>query len=66
MQIHKYLDSILEGNRGIAIMIAANHNCVALRGIKQNSTMKTSKLSGLFFDDEKTRNEYYEFISKII
>jgi GTP cyclohydrolase IA len=62
-QIHDHIDRVCEGNTGVAVMIEASHSCVALRGIKQDSTMKTAKLSGAFKDpDELARKEFYDFI----
>ena len=66
MQIHNYLQKILGDSQGIAIVIEAKHTCVAHRGIGQNSTMKTSKLSGVFLDNsDKSRDEFYRFISSL-
>ena len=44
-------------------MIEATHNCVQCRGVKHGgASMKTSKLTGAFKDDNATRAEFYEFI----
>tara|TARA_R110000824_G_scaffold220241_1_gene407333 strand:- start:2677 stop:3333 length:657 start_codon:yes stop_codon:yes gene_type:complete len=64
MQIHKAIDEICEGNKGIAVMISATHTCACLRGIKHDGCeMKTSRLSSDFLDDVATRNEFYQFVS---
>ena len=64
MQIHKAIDEICEGNKGVAVMISATHTCACLRGIKHDGCeMKTSKLSEDFLDDGSTRSEFYQFIS---
>ena len=61
--IHHAVNSIIEDNNGVAVMIDATHNCVQCRGVKHGgASMKTSKLTGAFKDDPATRNEYYEFI----
>ena len=61
--IHHAVNSIIEDNNGVAVMIDATHNCVQCRGVKHGgASMKTSKLTGAFKDDPSTRNEYYEFI----
>jgi len=66
MQIHNALRDIFEDSLGIAIVIEAKHLCVSHRGIRQNSTMKTSKLSGCFIDDNsKSRDEFYRFVSDL-
>ena len=63
MQIHKYLEEIFVDSLGVAVMIEAKHTCVSHRGIGQDSTMKTSKLSGVFLDNnDRSRDEFYSFI----
>ena len=61
--IHNSIDTIINDNNGVAVMIEATHNCVQCRGVKHGgASMKTSKLTGAFKNDPATRNEYYEFI----
>ena len=61
--IHHAVNTIIEDNNGVAVMIDASHNCVQCRGVKHGgASMKTSKLTGAFKDDPSTRAEYYEFI----
>lgn len=62
MQIHDYLNEVIEDNCGIAVMIKAKHMCACLRGVKHDSYMVTSKLSRAFKNSIDTRNEFYEFI----
>ena len=63
MQIHSHIDRVCEDNIGVAVMIQADHMCACVRGVKHDSTMKTSKLSGEFMRDEsKSRSEFYSFI----
>ena len=63
MQIYKHIDRVCEKNEGVAVMLEANHMCASVRGVKHDSTMKTSKLSGAFMDSkELARSEFYEFI----
>ena len=63
MQIHKHIDRVCEGNLGVAVMLEANHMCACVRGVKHDSTMKTSKLSGVFMDNNNlARQEFYNFI----
>ena len=55
------VNTIIQDNNGVAVMIDATHNCVQCRGVKHGgASMKTSKLTGAFKDDPATRNEYYE------
>ena len=61
--IHNAIDSIIEDNNGVAVMIEATHNCVQCRGVKHGgASMKTSKLTGAFKNDDATRAEFYEFV----
>jgi GTP cyclohydrolase IA len=64
IQIHKAIDEICEGNKGVAVMISATHTCACLRGVKHDGCeMKTSRLSFDFLEDVATRNEFYQFVS---
>jgi GTP cyclohydrolase IA len=61
--IHNAVDKICEDNIGVAVMIEATHNCVSCRGVKhQGASMKTSKLSGCFLNEDSARLEFYEFV----
>jgi len=61
--IHNSIDTIINDNNGVAVMIEATHNCVQCRGVKHGgASMKTSKLTGAFKDDNATRAEFYEFV----
>ena len=58
--IHKAVDSICTGNKGVAVHITATHNCVSCRGVgHQGASMQTAKLSGVFFDEVSAKNEFY-------
>ena len=63
-QIHDFLNTLLKDTKGVAVYIEAEHMCVSLRGIKQNSKMKTCKLSGAFKDDSKAREEFFHCIHR--
>ena len=61
--IHNAVNQICEGNIGVAVMIEATHNCVSCRGVKhQGASMKTSKLTGSFLNEDSARLEFYEFV----
>ena len=63
MQIHNHINGVVEKNKGVAVMVEANHMCACVRGVKHDSTMKTAKMSGVFMDnDNLARSEFYEFI----
>ena len=52
MQIHKHIDEVCEGNKGVGVLVEANHMCACVRGVKHDSIMKTAKLSGKFKDTD--------------
>jgi GTP cyclohydrolase I len=63
MQIHNAINEVCEHNKGVAVVVKAQHTCACNRGVKHHGCyMVTSKLSGDFYDDEKTRKEFYDFI----
>ena len=62
-QIHDHIDKLCIGNRGVAVVVESQHNCVKCRGIKQDSVMKTSQMSGYFWTNEiGTRQEFFQLI----
>ena len=67
MQIHDAIAETCEDSLGVAVMISASHTCACLRGIKHDGCeMKTSKLSGVFFDNKNlSRNEFYQFVANM-
>jgi GTP cyclohydrolase I len=61
--IHHAIEELIEGAKGVAVMIEATHNCVSCRGVKhQGASMKTAKLSGAFMNDGNARSEFYQFV----
>jgi len=63
IQIHDAINKVCEGNLGVAVVVKAQHTCACLRGVKHDGCfMITSKLTGDFLTDEKTRTEFYKFI----
>jgi GTP cyclohydrolase I len=64
-QIHDHIDRLCVGNRGTACIIEAQHCCVKCRGIKNDSVMKTSQLSGYFYDNSVgSRVELFNLIDQ--
>lgn len=48
---------------GVGVIIEAQHMCMMMRGVeKQNSSMTTSSMMGLFRSDINTRNEFLSLI----
>lgn len=64
-QISEFIDKMCEGNKGVAVLIEANHLCACVRGIQHNSTMMTSKLTGGFLNEDKVREEFYMFVQNL-
>ena len=65
-QIHDYLEKKLEDCKGIAVMIEASHMCVGMRGVEDDSTMMTTKLTGVFLDNnDRSRDEFYNYINSL-
>ena len=63
MQIHKHMDKVCEENKGVAVLVEANHMCACVRGVRHDSTMKTARMSGAFLDKgDLTRQEFYDFV----
>jgi GTP cyclohydrolase I len=56
--IHQAIDKICEKNVGVMVVIEAQHNCVACRGVKhQGASMVTSQVSGVFADHTLTAKQ---------
>jgi GTP cyclohydrolase I len=51
-QIHDEIDRLCVGNRGVAVIVESQHNCVRCRQLNHESVMKTSQLSGYFHTNE--------------
>ena len=64
-QIHTHVNKLCVKNRGVAVVIEAQHMCVSCRGVRNDSMMKTSELSGYFFRNEVgTRQEFFALIDQ--
>ena len=64
-QIHDMVADLCVGNRGVAVVVESQHNCVKCRGIKNDSVMKTSQMSGYFHTNEiGTRQEFFNLIDQ--
>ena len=61
-QICDYINQVCEDNKGVAVMIEAKHMCASCRGVRHDSTMMTSRLTGAFNDNPATRSEFYKFV----
>lgn len=64
VQIADAVDTVLEP-RGVAVVLRAQHQCMAMRGInKSGVSMVTSRMTGLFRDDSSTRREFLAMIGE--
>ena len=64
-QIHSHINELCVGNRGVAVVIESTHTCASFRGVKHDSVMKTSELSGYFHTNEVgTRVEFFSLIDQ--
>jgi GTP cyclohydrolase I len=50
---------------GVGVVIECRHLCSMMRGVeKQNSVMTTSSVLGSFLEDQATRSEFLNLISR--
>ena len=61
-EIARTIDELIKPH-GVAVVIEAEHLCMAMRGVeKQNSYALTSSMLGAFRDDARTRGEFLDLI----
>src|SRR5688500_5252288 len=61
-EIARTIDELIKP-QGVAVVIEAEHLCMAMRGVeKQNSYALTSSMLGAFRDDARTRGEFLDLI----
>ena len=62
IQIHDHIHEECTDNIGVAVMVEASHMCACVRGVKHDAIMKTAKLSNVFKNKTRVREEFYNFI----
>ena len=61
-QVAEAIQTILEP-KGVAVVMEATHMCMVMRGVqKPGSWTVTSAMAGIFQDDQKTREEFFNLI----
>ena len=61
-EIAEVLNEVLKP-QGVAVIIEAQHLCMMMRGVeKQNTSMVTSSMLGIFLGDHRTRMEFMNLI----
>jgi GTP cyclohydrolase I len=61
-QIAQFLQETLEP-QGVAVVLEGAHMCAMMRGVKkENTKMTTSKMTGVFKDNPKTRDEFIQLL----
>ena len=62
-QIANFLQETLN-TQGVAVVVEGAHMCAMMRGVKkQNTKMTTSKMTGVFKENAKTRGEFMQHIA---
>lgn len=63
MEIAETVRSVT-GADGVGVIIEAKHMCMMMRGVeKQNSSMKTSAMLGIFRSNQSTRAEFLSLVA---
>jgi GTP cyclohydrolase I len=61
-QIATTIEKVLQP-KGVAVIVEAQHQCMTTRGVhKKDVVMKTSRMTGLFRSDPRTRKEFLELV----
>ena len=65
-QIGQCVQSVT-GAEGVAVVVEARHLCMLMRGVeKQNASMVTSSMRGLFRENENVRNQFLRFLPNTV
>ncbi len=61
-EIVQTLESYLSP-QGVACVISGIHDCMTVRGIKNDGSFETSEMTGAFKDNDSTRSEFFSLLS---
>jgi GTP cyclohydrolase I len=62
-QIADTIEEVLKP-RGVAVVVEATHHCMTMRGIHKNGTsMRTSRMTGLFKEEPALRREFLDAVA---
>ena len=65
-QVLDFLNTTLENNKGVMVLIEAKHTCCSNRGIKHKSSMSTALATGYFLENKDgCKDEFYKFIDNL-
>ena len=63
MQIAQLIDNVLQPN-GVAVILEAYHQCMTIRGVqKNNTTMQTIYMTGVFRDNPSIKADFLNLIN---
>jgi GTP cyclohydrolase I len=48
--------------QGVAVYVRGRHSCMEFRGVKQDSVVTTSSLTGCFVEEPECRSEFYSIV----
>ena len=64
MQIGQVFEESIKP-KGVGVIVEAIHFCMMMRGVeKENATMKTSYLGGIFRESDSTRAEFFKLVGR--
>jgi GTP cyclohydrolase I len=56
------IDTIANGNYGVAVLVEGNHGCMQMRGIKSGGDIVTYRLTRSFLDKSHIQDRFFQLI----